>query len=54
MFLPYTSEVEAVKTSLRFLQAASSTICVPLTLVSMVRTGLSTISLTPPPRPDEK
>ena len=44
---PYTSEVEAMRTFFFFLLAAASTTSVPCTFVSMVRTGLSTISLTP-------
>ena len=45
--LPYTSLVDARKTGLRFLHACASTTSVQCTLVSIVRTGLSTISSTP-------
>ncbi len=47
MDLPYTSEVLAIRTFFLFLLANSSTPSVPLTLVSIVRTGLSTMSRTP-------
>ena len=47
MLLPYTSEVEAMRTFLRFLLAWARTISVACTFVSMVRTGLSTMSFTP-------
>ena len=47
MLFPYTSDVENMTTSLSFLLACVSTTSVPWTLVSMVRTGASTISLTP-------
>jgi hypothetical protein len=45
--LPYTSLVEATNTGRFFLAAAESTTSVHWMLVSMVRTGLSTMSLTP-------
>src|SRR4051794_6433329 len=45
--LPYTSLVEATRTGLPFLLAFASTTSVQRTLVSMVRTGLLTISSTP-------
>ena len=47
VLLPYTSEVDAMKTSFFFLFACLSTTSVPCTLVSIVWTGCSTISLTP-------
>src|SRR6266480_258626 len=44
---PYTSEVEKIMTRFLFFAASSRTISVPLMFVSIVRTGLSTMSLTP-------
>ena len=47
LLLPYTSDVDAITTSFFFLLACLSTTSVPWTLVSIVRTGCSTISFTP-------
>ena len=44
---PYTSLVEAISVGLRFLTTWPRTISVPRILVSIVRTGLSTIWNTP-------
>ena len=47
VLFPYTSDVENTTSSLPFFSQCLSTISVPWTLVSMVRTGASTMSLTP-------